>query len=131
MDQKSRNINSTGFLNKRLNENLHFPFSLSKNDKRRQSVMGYLHLTPITPMRKLNFLIIFVLFSTVRNMAQVRNPSRADLEKEQASIQKEIDDVKLSLDINCKNRKQTLGQLALLQKRLRVREASMSKMPSV
>jgi septal ring factor EnvC (AmiA/AmiB activator) len=77
-------------------------------------------------MRKLVFLFIFILFSGLRTLAQASNPSRADLEKERASIQKEIEDVKRSLDITHKNRKQTLGQLALLQKRLRLREAAIA-----
>jgi len=58
--------------------------------------------------------------------AQSPNQSRSDLEKERASIQKEIEDVKRSLDITHKNRKQTLGQLALLQKRLRLRQAAIA-----
>jgi len=77
-------------------------------------------------MRKLVFLFIFILFSVLRGMSQASNPSRSDLERERASIQKEIEDVKRSLDITHKNRKQTLGQLALLQKRLRLREAAIS-----
>jgi len=59
-------------------------------------------------------------------LSQSPNQSRTDLEKERASIQKEIEDVKRSLDITHKNRKQTLGQLALLQKRLRLRQAAIA-----
>jgi len=77
-------------------------------------------------MRKLVFLLLLMVFSGIRGLAQATNPSRADLEKERASIQKEIEDVKRSLDITHKNRKQTLGQLALLQKRLRLREAAIA-----
>jgi septal ring factor EnvC (AmiA/AmiB activator) len=62
----------------------------------------------------------------VGSLAQSPNQSRSDLEKERASIQKEIEDVKRSLDITHKNRKQTLGQLALLQKRLRLRQAAIA-----
>ncbi|HEV3414650.1 MAG TPA: peptidoglycan DD-metalloendopeptidase family protein [Puia sp.] len=50
--------------------------------------------------------------------------SKADLEKERAAIQKEIDDVRQSLDETHKNKRQTLGQLALLQRRLRLRESA-------
>jgi septal ring factor EnvC (AmiA/AmiB activator) len=50
--------------------------------------------------------------------------SRADLEKERAAIQKEIEDVKRSLDETHKNKKETLGQLALLQRRLKLRESA-------
>jgi murein hydrolase activator len=77
-------------------------------------------------MRKLAFLFIFILNSILVSKAQSPNQSRSDLEKERASIQKEIEDVKRSLDITHKNRKQTLGQLALLQKRLRLRQAAIA-----
>jgi septal ring factor EnvC (AmiA/AmiB activator) len=77
-------------------------------------------------MRKLVFLFILILSSVVSSQAQAPNQSRSDLEKERASIQKEIEDVKRSLDITHKNRKQTLGQLALLQKRLRLRQAAIA-----
>ena len=50
--------------------------------------------------------------------------SRADLEKERATIQKEIEDVKRSLDETHSHKRQTLGQLALLQRRLRLRESA-------
>ena len=50
--------------------------------------------------------------------------SKADLEKERAAIQKEIEDVRASLDETHKNKRQTLGQLALLQRRLRLRESA-------
>jgi murein hydrolase activator len=50
--------------------------------------------------------------------------SRADLEKERAAIQKEIEDVRLSLDETHKNKRETLGQLALLQRRLHLRESA-------
>lgn len=50
--------------------------------------------------------------------------SRADLEKERAAIQKEIEDVKRSLDETHKNKRETLGQLALLQRRLKLRESA-------
>jgi len=50
--------------------------------------------------------------------------TKADLEKERAEIQKEIDAVRLSLDETHKNKRETLGQLALLQRRLRLRESA-------
>jgi murein hydrolase activator len=72
-------------------------------------------------------LLFIVLFSAVGICnAQTPAQSRADLEKERASIQKEIEDVKRSLDITHRNRKETLGQLALLQKRLRLRQAAIA-----
>ncbi len=77
-------------------------------------------------MRKPVFLFIFFFCSFNIIRAQAPAQSRSELEKERASIQKEIEDVKNSLDVTHKNRKQTLGQLALLQKRLRLREAAIS-----
>ncbi len=77
-------------------------------------------------MRKPVFLFVFIFFTVSSCLSQTPAQSRSDLEKERASIQKEIEDVKRSLDITHKNRKQTLGQLALLQKRLRLREAAIS-----
>ncbi|HCL84053.1 MAG TPA: hypothetical protein DIC22_08755 [Chitinophagaceae bacterium] len=77
-------------------------------------------------MRKTVFLFIVILYSVNTCLAQTPAQSRSDLEKERASIQKEIEDVKRSLDITHKNRKQTLGQLALLQKRLRLRQAAIN-----
>lgn len=77
-------------------------------------------------MLKPVFLFIIILYSVNTCLAQSPAQNRTDLERERASIQKEIEDVKRSLDITHKNRKQTLGQLALLQKRLRLREAAIS-----
>lgn len=64
--------------------------------------------------------LMMVFFSKAQAPAQ----SRADLEKERAAIQKEIEDVKRSLDETHKNKRQTLGQLALLQRRLKLRESA-------
>ena len=50
--------------------------------------------------------------------------TKGDLEKERAAIQKEIDDVRLSLEETHKNKRQTLSQLALLQRRLKLRESA-------
>jgi septal ring factor EnvC (AmiA/AmiB activator) len=77
-------------------------------------------------MRKTVFLFIFIFYSVSACLAQAPTQSRTDLEKARASIQKEIEDVKRSLDITHKNRKQTLGQLALLQRRLRLRQAAIA-----
>src|SRR5450755_3533645 len=72
-------------------------------------------------------LLLFIIFCCVNSaLSQSPTQSRSELEKERASSQKEIEDVKHSLDVTHKNRKQTLGQLALLQKRLRLREAAIS-----
>src|SRR5580765_6994526 len=77
-------------------------------------------------MRKTVFLFFIIYYSASNCLAQAPSQNRSDLEKERASIQKEIEDVKRSLDITHRNRKQTLGQLALLQKRLRLRQAAIS-----
>jgi murein hydrolase activator len=50
--------------------------------------------------------------------------SRADLEKERAAIQQEIEQVKQTLDETHRNKRETLGQLALLQRRLHLRESA-------
>ena len=67
-----------------------------------------------------SLILIVVAFSRAQAPAQ----SRSDLEKERAAIQKEIEDVKRSLDETHKNKRQTLGQLALLQRRLKLRESA-------
>ncbi len=68
------------------------------------------------------FCIIVSFFCvTVFSYAQQPAQSRADLEKERAAIQKEIEDVRTALDQTKKNKKETLGQLSLLQRRLRLR----------
>lgn len=71
-------------------------------------------------------LTILFLFSIVLRSEAQPPPvqTKADLEKERAQIQKEIDDVRQSLDETHKNKRQTLGQLALLQRRLRLRESA-------
>ncbi|HVU56125.1 MAG TPA: peptidoglycan DD-metalloendopeptidase family protein [Puia sp.] len=67
-----------------------------------------------------SFLLVMAVFSR----AQAPVQSRSDLEKERAAIQKEIEDVKRSLDETHKNKRETLGQLALLQRRLKLRESA-------
>ncbi|MEO6917002.1 MAG: peptidoglycan DD-metalloendopeptidase family protein, partial [Chitinophagaceae bacterium] len=52
--------------------------------------------------------------------------TRADLEKQRAAIQREIDEVKQSLDQTKKNKKETLGQLSLIQKKLYLRQSEIS-----
>ena len=57
---------------------------------------------------------------------QTPTQTRSELERERAAIQQEIENVKKSLDENKKNKKETLGQLALLQRRLRLRQQAIS-----
>jgi septal ring factor EnvC (AmiA/AmiB activator) len=66
----------------------------------------------------------FVLLTFAYCSAQTPAQSRGDLEKERAAIQKEIEDVKRTLDETHKNKRETLGQLALLQRRLKLRESA-------
>jgi len=67
---------------------------------------------------------VFLLVMTVFSRAQAPAQSRSELEKERAAIQKEIEDVKRTLDETHKNKRETLGQLALLQRRLKLRESA-------
>jgi septal ring factor EnvC (AmiA/AmiB activator) len=71
---------------------------------------------------KITAVIAVLLFCSLRSFSQ--QPSKSELEKEHAAIQQEIEDVKRSLDETKRNRKETLGQLALLQRKLRLREAA-------
>jgi murein hydrolase activator len=70
--------------------------------------------------------ITLLLLTTLRLTAQTQQPAptRSDLEKERAAIQQEIEDVKKTLDETHKNKRETLGQLALLQRRLHLRESA-------
>lgn len=70
-------------------------------------------------------LVAGILLFTVSLRSEAQPPpvqSRADLEKERAAIQKEIEAVRQTLDETHKNKRETLGQLALLQRRLHLRE---------
>lgn len=75
-------------------------------------------------LKKLLSGTLILLFVAARLSAQTSAQSRADLEKERAAIQKEIEDVKRSLDETHKNKRETLGQLNLLQRRLKLRESA-------
>jgi murein hydrolase activator len=79
------------------------------------------------PKKFLAVSLLLFLF-LIRGLAQTQAPAqtRSDLEKERAAIQKEIEDVKRSLDETHKNKRETLGQLALLQRRLRLRESAIN-----
>jgi septal ring factor EnvC (AmiA/AmiB activator) len=70
------------------------------------------------------FLPVFVLLLSIVSYAQSPAQNRNELEKERAAIQKEIEDVKHSLDETHRNKKETLGQLSLLQRKLRLRESA-------
>jgi murein hydrolase activator len=73
--------------------------------------------------------VLLLLLVTGRIVAQTppqppAPQSRADLEKERAAIQQEIAQVKQNLDETHQNKRQMLGQLALLQRRLHLRESA-------
>src|SRR5580693_3955375 len=70
----------------------------------------------------LPFVLLLLVFRSEAQPPPVQ--SRADLEKERAAIQKEIEDVRQTLDETHKNKRETLGQLALLQRRLKLRESA-------
>lgn len=50
--------------------------------------------------------------------------TKAELDKERAAIQQQIEEVRQSLNETHRNKRETLGQLALLQRRLRLRESA-------
>ena len=58
-------------------------------------------------------------------MAQ-QTQNRADLEKQREEIQNEINEVRQSLELTKKNKKTSLTQLALLQRKLRLRQAAIN-----
>jgi murein hydrolase activator len=68
----------------------------------------------------LSSLILLICMGT----AYSQQPSRAELEKQRADIQREIEDVKQALDQTKKNKKESLSQLLLLQRKLKLREAA-------
>jgi len=75
-------------------------------------------------LKKLLTGILLVLVVAGRLAAQTSSQNKADLEKERAAIQKEIEDVKRTLDETHKNKRETLAQLNLLQRRLKLRESA-------
>ena len=64
-------------------------------------------------------LFITIIFLTAGVMQA--QSTKSDLEKQRAAIQREIDDVKKALSETKKNKKETIGQLSLVQKKLRLR----------
>ena len=63
-------------------------------------------------------LVAIVLMSTLA----VAQQNSEDLKKKQADIQREIDDLRRTLEETKKNKKAGLGQLAMIQRKLRLRE---------
>jgi len=81
-------------------------------------------------LKKLAAATIVALGLTGPLFAQQPTQSRADLEKERAAIQQEIESVRRSLDETHNHKRETLGQLALLQRRLKLREQAMRNINS-
>ncbi len=73
-------------------------------------------------MQKILSLILLLSVFAFSGMAQ----SRSELEKQRNDIQRQIEDVKRTLNQTQKNRKASLGQLALLQRKLKLREAAIN-----
>ncbi|MBV4356596.1 murein hydrolase activator EnvC family protein [Pinibacter aurantiacus] len=66
------------------------------------------------------FLLYFLTLFTVNCFAQT--PRSAELKRKRAAIQQEIDALRRSIDETKKDKKESLGQLALIQKKLRLRQ---------
>ena len=75
-------------------------------------------------MRK--FFLFLALPLLLSSPAFSQTQTKAELEKERASIQKQIEEVTQSLNETKRNKKETLGQLSLLQRKLRLREAAIN-----
>ena len=65
---------------------------------------------------------ISILFLSVGTVAFAQQGSSEDLRRQQAEIQKEINELKETLKATQKNKKASLGELAMVQKKLRLRE---------
>ena len=70
--------------------------------------------------------VLMILVFTAIMTQTVTAQNRSELEKQRSEIQREIEEVKRSLSQTKKNRKESLGQLALLQKKLSLREAAIN-----
>ena len=67
------------------------------------------------------FLVLVIGFNTL-SMAQ-SNESREDLQKEEQSIRKELNELNLLLEQTKKNKKSSLGQLAVIRSKIEKRES--------
>jgi murein hydrolase activator len=81
-------------------------------------------------MFKSPFLTGVLFLAVLYSRAQMPVQTHIDLEKERNAIQKEIEDVKRSLDQTHRNKKETLGQLALLQRKLYLRHSAIQDLNS-
>jgi len=72
-------------------------------------------------IKKLFFLFLFFSFAVLHSPAQ-QQQSKDELQKQQKQLQKEIDDLNSTLESIRKNKKQSLSQLAIVQRKVAVRE---------
>lgn len=73
-------------------------------------------------MKRIIAIVIAVIL--ISGTGSVMGQNRSELEKQREDIQKQIESVRRSLAQTTKNRKASLGQLALLQRKLKLREAA-------
>lgn len=77
-------------------------------------------------MRKTVIFLLIAAFFALPVLGQTSE----ELRRQQAEIQKEIDELKQTLQATQKNKKASLGQLALVQKKLRLREQAINNINS-
>ncbi|RYY24220.1 MAG: hypothetical protein EOO04_13375 [Chitinophagaceae bacterium] len=65
---------------------------------------------------------VFVFFVAILLTGTAMGQGSDELKKKQAEIQREIDDLRKTLDATKKNKKAGLGQLSMIQKKIRLRE---------
>lgn len=78
----------------------------------------------ITMLRK-SLLLLFTVFISIHSFSQ-QPQSKEDLQKQQQQLQQEIKNLNSSLNSIKKNKKESLGQLALVQRKIRAREQLIS-----
>ncbi|HBT93067.1 MAG TPA: hypothetical protein DEB23_02145 [Chitinophagaceae bacterium] len=72
--------------------------------------------------KKIILFVLLLIFANANVQAQA-NGSREDLQKEEQSIRKELDDLNRLLEQTKKNKKSSLGQLAVIRDKIKKREA--------
>ena len=72
--------------------------------------------------KKIILFVLLLIFANANIQAQA-NGSREDLQKEEQSIRKELDDLNRLLEQTKKNKKSSLGQLAVIRDKIKKREA--------
>ena len=72
--------------------------------------------------KKIILFVLLLIFANANVQAQA-NGSREDLQKEEQTIRKELDDLNRLLEQTKKNKKSSLGQLAVIRDKIKKREA--------